>query len=156
MHRKCLNHRLHPTNKPGGEPQYRMINLYKSIEKAIRVVHPHQLLFLEDVLLDGFSHLSKAQEVFPNTLFAIHYYSLMDFPIGESYIGGKMQDAIMESDARKGEFHTSMNKPVWNGEVRLLHTNPKYEPDLEAINAQRYALLGGRSRFSPTKRRYRR
>jgi Cellulase (glycosyl hydrolase family 5) len=104
-------------------------------------VDPNHILFLDgNTYSMDFSHFT---EIFPNTVYAIHDYSLMGFPIGEPYVGSEEQKSQLRKQyARKTEFHTTNNTAVWNGEFGPLYAYPKYEPDHEAINAQRYALLG--------------
>ena len=130
-----------PINEPADELQYRLINFYKRLEKAIRIVDPNHILFLDgNTYSMDFSHFI---EVFPNTVYAMHDYSSMGFPLGEPYIGSAEQKSQLRTQyARKVDFHTKMHVPVWNGEFGPVYANPKYEPDHEAINAQRYALLG--------------
>jgi hypothetical protein len=87
-----------------------------------------------------FTHFT---EVFPNTVYAMHDYSSMGFLTGEPYVESEEQIFQPRNQyTRNVEFQTGMKTPVWNGEFGPLYDNPKYEPDHETINAQRYALLG--------------
>lgn len=92
-----------PINEPADELQYRLINFYKRLEKAIRIIDPNHILFLDgNTYSMDFSHFT---EVFPNTVYAIHDYSLMGFPIGEPYVGSDEQKLQLRNQyARKVEF----------------------------------------------------
>jgi hypothetical protein len=96
--------------------------------------------------LDGNTYsmdFSHVMEVFSNTVYAMRDYSSMGFPTGEPYVGSGEQILQLRNQyTRNVEFQTRMKTPVWNGEFEPPYANPKYEPDHETINAQRYALPG--------------
>jgi hypothetical protein len=70
-------------------------------------------------------------------------YSTMGFPTGVPYTSSDEQKQIlMNQYERKTDFHRKFNAAIWNGEFGPVYANPRYEPDAESINQQRYNLLG--------------
>jgi hypothetical protein len=100
-----------PINEPADELQYRLRNFYKRLEKAVHIVDPNHILFLDgNTYLMDFSHFT---EVFPNTAYAMHDYSSMGFPTGEPYVGSEEQILQLRNQyTRNVEFQTRMKTPV--------------------------------------------
>lgn len=78
----------------------------------------------------------------------IYSYSTMGFPTGIPYTGSDEQKQILVKQfERKTEFHRQFKTAIWNGEFGPVYANPRYEPDAESINQQRYELLGEQLRI---------
>jgi aryl-phospho-beta-D-glucosidase BglC (GH1 family) len=129
-----------PMNEPGDPDHVNLQAWYKRVEKAIREVDPHHILFL-----DGNTYamdFSAFKEVLPNCVYAIHDYATMGFPAGEPYVGTPEQnDHLRKTYERKVEFMKSHGVPIWNGEFGPVYASPDMA-DHEKINQQRYNLLG--------------
>lgn len=79
--------------------------------------------------------------VLPNTVYAMHDYSMMGFPMCEQYAGTAAQDASLKrSFQRKVEFMRKNKVPIWNGEFGPVYASPS-DPDHKKINQGRYDLL---------------
>jgi hypothetical protein len=135
-----------PINEPADELHTRLQAFYARLEKAIRAVDPDHILWLDG---NTYSMDFRAfTSVLPNCVYALHDYSTMGFPTGQPYTGSASQKMILADQyARKTEFHRKFKTAIWNGEFGPVYANPRYEPDHEAINACRYALLGEQLRI---------
>ena len=131
-------------NEPAVSDHSKLIKYYERLEKEIRNVDPNHILFL-----DGNTYAMDFRqfpnEVLPNTVYAIHDYSLYGFPSndGNLYKGNKEQkDKLKSQYERKIEYMRNHNVPVWNGEFGPVYASyfrgDKY-PDL--INSARYQVL---------------
>lgn len=79
--------------------------------------------------------------VLPNTVYAMHDYSTMGFPMGEQYAGTPEQDAgLKRSFERKVTFMKERQVPIWNGEFGPVYASKKDEGH-ETTNQARYNLL---------------
>jgi hypothetical protein len=100
-----------PINEPADPHQTRLQHFYARIEKAIRVVDPEHILFL-----DGNTYamdFSAFNEVLPNCVYSIHDYASMGFPAGEAYKGTPEQNNVLQkSYERKIQFMRKYDVPV--------------------------------------------
>ncbi|CEN60495.1 hypothetical protein ASPCAL02932 [Aspergillus calidoustus] len=128
-----------PINEPADPSRTLLAPFYGRLEKSIRAIDPHHILFLEGntyaMEWEGFT------EVLPNSVYSIHDYSMMGFPEGELYRGTREQDEKLEQQfLRKCEFQLRFKVPIWNGEF-----GPTYafldEPNREEINRCRVGML---------------
>ncbi|KAK3626951.1 endo-1,4-beta-glucanase [Elasticomyces elasticus] len=129
-----------PMNEPADPEHQRLQVWYRQVEKAIREVDPHHILWL-----DGNTYsmdFTGFKEVLPNCVYAIHDYATMGFPAGDRYTGSSEQkDVLRKSYERKVEFMREHKVPIWNGEFGPVYASPG-EENYEQINQQRYNLLG--------------
>lgn len=73
---------------------------------------------------------------------------MMGFPTGDPFKGTSEQKSKLERQfIRKAEFMASHKTPIWNGEFGPIYANPRYDQGSEAINHDRYALLGEQLRI---------
>jgi hypothetical protein len=129
-----------PINEPCDPKHVRLPAFYNRIEKAIREVDSHHILWLDGntwaMEFRGF------ETVLPNCVYSLHDYSMMGFPTGRPFTGTDEQKAILARQfKRKSEWQVAHNAPIWNGEFGPIYANPKYESNAEAINQRRYGLL---------------
>ncbi|BEI82494.1 hypothetical protein CcaverHIS002_0303620 [Cutaneotrichosporon cavernicola] len=131
-----------PLNEPTDEEHTRLPAFYARVEKAIRAIDPHHILFLDG---NTFGMDFRAfTEPLPNCVYAVHDYSNYGFPNPpEEFTGTKEQIEFHErAFERKIEFMKKIGGPVWNGEF-----GPVYQqasdgiPDWEDMNDRRYAVL---------------
>jgi hypothetical protein len=108
-------------NEPGDPEHIQLQAFYARIDKEVRAVDPHHILFL-----DGNTYamdFSAFEEVLPNSVYAIHDYATMGFPAGEPYVGTQEQNVFLRKQyERKVEFMKAKNVPVSSrdpGEMRL-------------------------------------
>ena len=130
-----------PINEPCDPEHGRLPVFYDRIEAAIRRVDPDHILWLDGNTFSmewkGFEH------VLPNSVYALHDYSMMGFPTGQPYKGTAEQKEQLERQfRRKAEFMTAHGTPIWNGEFGPVYANPLLDKDADAINQDRYNLLG--------------
>ncbi|KAL4736114.1 putative glucanase [Aspergillus similis] len=128
-----------PMNEPADPSRRLLAPFYDRLEKAIRAMDPHHILFLDGntyaMEWEGFDH------VLPNAVYCIHDYSMMGFPEGELYRGTREQDEKLERQfLRKCEFNRQNGVPVWNGEFGPTYAFPD-DPNVDEINRCRVALL---------------
>ncbi|KAI5838510.1 glycoside hydrolase superfamily [Morchella snyderi] len=142
--RKCIAG-YNPLNEPADPKHVRLPRFYDRIEKAIRKVDANHVLWL-----DGNTFAMDFQafdSVLPNTVYAIHDYSMMGFPTGTPYTSNPSQDQKLESQLlRKTEFMRQHQVPTWNGEFGPVYAPPS-SPDADTVNTQRYNLLGAQLRI---------
>jgi hypothetical protein len=135
-----------PINEPCDPQHTRLPAFYNRLEKEIRKVDPDHILWL-----DGNTFAMEFRgfdTVLPNCVYALHDYSTMGFPTGAAYVGSEEQRGMLQRQfARKTDFHRTNKTAIWNGEFGPVYANPKYEPDAETINQQRYELLGEQMRI---------
>lgn len=127
-----------PMNEPCDPEHTRLPAFYERVAQAIRSVDPNHMLFLDG---NTFAMEWKGfDEVIPNTVYSVHDYSLMGFPIGARFKGlPEQKEKLRQQFARKCEFHHRHNVPVWVGEFGP--TYQKNGPEVDEINAERYNLL---------------
>lgn len=128
-----------PMNEPCDPEQFRVSVFYERLEKAVRAIDPHHILFLDG---NTFAMEWKGfDKILPNAVYSIHDYSMMGFPIGQRYKGTQAQDdKLVQQYHRKCEFHHQNGVPIWVGEF-----GPTFETrdsDKETINQERFNLLG--------------
>ncbi|KAM7201225.1 Glycoside hydrolase superfamily [Naviculisporaceae sp. PSN 640] len=136
-----------PMNEPGDPEHYRLQQFYQRVEKEIRQVDPHHILFL-----DGNTYamdFSGFKEVLPNCVYSIHDYANMGFPGYEQYRGSEEQkEFLRKSYERKVAFMKERGVPIWNGEFGPVYANAEADgDDWEEINRWRYELLGEQLRI---------
>ncbi|KAJ9630889.1 endo-1,4-beta-glucanase [Taxawa tesnikishii (nom. ined.)] len=129
-----------PMNEPGDPDHVNLQAFYERVEKAIREVDPHHILYL-----DGNTYamdFTAFKTVLPNTVYAIHDYSNMGFPAGDPYTGTEQQNEILQKQyERKVEFMKAHKVPIWNGEFGPVYASPE-EANHDKTNQERYNLLG--------------
>jgi len=130
-----------PINEPCDPEHYRLPAFYNRFESAIRKVDPHHILWL-----DGNTFAMEWKEfdgVLPNTVYALHDYSIMGFPTGERFKGTSEQKIKLERQfLRKAQYQHDHKAPVWNGEFGPVYSDPRMDSDAEETNQERYNLLG--------------
>lgn len=129
-----------PINEPCDPLHYRLPAFYDRVEKAIREIDPHHILWLDG---NTFSMEWRTfDHILPNCVYALHDYSMMGFPKGDTYTGAEDQKSKLERQfLRKAEFMHKWKTPIWNGEFGPVYANPELDKGHEEINAARYALL---------------
>ena len=81
------------------------------------------------------------KEILPNTVYAMHDYSIMGFPSGRQYDGSAAQNAhLKRSFERKVKFMRDHGVPIWNGEFGPVYASAS-ETDCAMTNQSRYKLL---------------
>ncbi|RVX73436.1 hypothetical protein B0A52_03078 [Exophiala mesophila] len=135
-----------PINEPCDPQHTRLPAFYERLEKAIRAIDPHHILWL-----DGNTFAAEWKgfdNVLPNCVYSLHDYSMMGFPTGRPYKGTEEQNQKLEAQfLRKSEFQRSRGTPIWNGEFGPVYANPRWDEDADAINADRYNMLGQQLRI---------
>ncbi|KAI3543271.1 glucan 1,3-beta-glucosidase [Colletotrichum abscissum] len=131
-----------PLNEPADPEHTRLIAWYERAEKAIRAIDPDHILFLDgNTYAMDFSAFSP-EKTLPNSVYSCHDYSMMGFPLPEQYDGtSEQKEKLRTSLKRKVEFMQKAGVPIWNGEWGPVYQNPKTDPDAEATNEKRFALL---------------
>lgn len=139
-----------PLNEPGVSDHSKLVNFYNRIEKAIRSVDPNHILYL-----DGNTYAMDfrqfPEQPYPNSVYAIHDYSIYGFPRGfvssaggaEIYTGTEEQKGKLKAQyERKIEYMKDHNIPVWNGEFGPVYASEfRGDKDHEKINQVRYSVL---------------
>ncbi|RFU29525.1 hypothetical protein B7463_g6814, partial [Scytalidium lignicola] len=135
-----------PINEPCDPKHVRLPAFYKRLEAAVRKVDPDHILWLDG---NTFAMEFKGfDEVLPNCVYALHDYSMMGFPTGRPYKGTEKEKEILAKQfERKSEWQRTHKVPIWNGEFGPVYANPKYEPNADQINQDRYNLLGQQMRI---------
>ena len=130
-----------PVNEPTDKEHVRLLAFYERIEKAIRAIDPHHILFLDGNTFG--SDLRRFGEPLPNSVYACHDYSNYGFPNPpEPFTGTPEQIKYHETSfARKAEYMKKHGGPIWNGEFGPVYNNPSDGEDWEEVNAQRYHML---------------
>ncbi|KAL3453405.1 putative glucanase [Aspergillus insuetus] len=126
-----------PLNEPCDSEQVRVAAFYERVERAIRIIDPNHILFLDgNTFAMEWKGFDKA---LPNAVYSIHDYSMMGFP-GQRYKGTEQQNQkLRQQYLRKCEFHHKHGVPIWVGEF-----GPTYEmrdQDAEQINNERFGML---------------
>ncbi|KAK1996511.1 glucan 1,3-beta-glucosidase [Colletotrichum falcatum] len=131
-----------PLNEPADPEHTRLIAWYERVERAIRAVDPHHMLFLDgNTYAMDFSAFSP-ERTLPNSVYSCHDYSMMGFPLPEQYEGTEEQKRrLRRSLLRKVEFMQRAGVPIWNGEWGPVYQDPRTDPDAAATNEKRFALL---------------
>ncbi|KAI9635318.1 glycoside hydrolase superfamily [Dioszegia hungarica] len=131
-------------NEPTDEEHTRLLDFYARVEKAIRAIDPHHILFLDGNNFGAdFSRFAE-RPLLPNVVYACHDYSSYGFP---SFTGRFTRTAEQVANhekqfSRKVEFMRSINAPIWNGEFGPVYQNAgDGKPDWEEINDSRLAAL---------------
>ncbi|GFZ47072.1 hypothetical protein JCM24511_04814 [Saitozyma sp. JCM 24511] len=130
-----------PLNEPTDSEHTRLIAFYERVEKAIRAIDPHHILFLDGNTFGAdFSHF---KEPLPNSVYACHDYSSYGFPNAPSaFTGTPDQVAYHErSFARKVEYMKQIKGPIWNGEFGPVYDDATDGPEWEKTNESRYGVL---------------
>lgn len=132
-----------PLNEPADPEHVNLINFYTRVETAIRAVDLEHILFVDgNTYAMDFGHFPD--KPLPNTVYACHDYSMMGFPLGETYTGTPEQRAkLRKSFERKVAFMRARGVPIWNGEFGPVYADPGTTGLKEAaeINSHRFALL---------------
>ena len=140
-----LNEPADPTKDDNGHYGARLVKWYERAEKAIRAIDPDHILFIDG---NTYSMDFRAfpENPLPNSVYAMHDYSMMGFPIGEQYSGTDEQKKRLRAQfERKVEFMQAKGVPAWNGEFGPVYADARKckggEAEASAINAKRFALL---------------
>ncbi|KAI6782357.1 uncharacterized protein J7T54_008443 [Emericellopsis cladophorae] len=139
-----LNETADPYKAANGHHGVRLVAWYERCEKAIRAIDPDHILFVDG---NTYAMDSRAfpEKTLPNTVYAIHDYSMLGFPISEQYEGAERQNKTLRQQLdRKVEYMRSKNVPVWNGEFGPVYAsahNAGSEKAAATINAKRISLL---------------
>ncbi|EGV61509.1 endo-1,4-beta-glucanase [Yamadazyma tenuis] len=138
-----------PLNEPASSDHSKLVRFYERIEKAIRGVDPHHVLFLDgNTYAMDFSQFPD--QPFSNSVYAIHDYTLYGFPRGligtgfvEPYQGTEAQKAQLQKQyQRKVQYMKQHGIPVWNGEFGPVYASSfRGDVDPEATNRVRYQVL---------------
>lgn len=130
-----------PINEPCDSEHYRLPEFYNRFDAEIRQIDPNHILWLDgNTFAIEWKHFDN---IVPNSVYALHDYSLLGFPTGDRFKGTADQLEKLESQYnRKAEFQTRNKVPVWNGEFGPVYSDPRRESDAEEINQERYNLLG--------------
>ncbi|RYP06354.1 hypothetical protein DL764_003199 [Monosporascus ibericus] len=140
-----LNEPADPTKDANGHYGARLVAWYARVEKAIRANDPDHILFIDGNTY-AMDFRAFPDEPLPNSVYAIHDYSMMGFPIGEQYEGTEQQKKqLRASFERKVEFMKKRGVPVWNGEFGPVYASPHKvkggEAEANEVNKKRFALL---------------
>ncbi|WWC72351.1 uncharacterized protein I206_106313 [Kwoniella pini CBS 10737] len=131
-----------PLNEPTDIEHTRLLDFYCRVEKAIRDIDPHHILFLDGNTFGAdFSHFG---EPLPNAVYACHDYSNYGFPNPPAdFTGSPDQIASLErSFNRKVEYMKKIGGPIWNGEFGPVYQNANDGlSDWQEINERRYNVL---------------
>lgn len=103
-----------PLNEPTDEEHVRVVAFYDRVEKAIRAIDPHHILFLDGNTFGmDFRYFG---EPLPNCVYTCHDYSNYGFPNPpEEWTGSKEQVAFHERQfARKTEYMKKIGGPIWS------------------------------------------
>ncbi|KAL6890037.1 glycoside hydrolase family 5 protein [Trichoderma evansii] len=131
-----------PLNEPADPQHTRLISWYERVEKAIRAVDSDHMLFLDGNTYAMDFSAFDTKKVLPNTVYSCHDYSMMGFPLPEQYDGTeKQKERLRTSFGRKVDFMREAGVPIWNGEFGPVYQDPRTDPDADATNAKRFALL---------------
>lgn len=133
-------------NEPCDPEHVRLPAFYDRLDAAIRQIDPDHIFWLDGntfaIEWKGFNR------VIPNTAYALHDYATMGFPAEERFKGTSDQLSRLEQQfLRKAQFQHANNAPIWNGEFGPVYEDPAINPDADALNAERYALLGAQLRI---------
>lgn len=135
-----------PINEPCDPQHARLPAFYKRFESAIRKIDQEHILWLDGNTFamewKDFSPLVSGASRLPNCVLALHDYSAMGFPSGETYVGSDEQKAKLERQfVRKADFMLGHKVPAWNGEFGPVYED-RMETESEAANRARCELLG--------------
>ncbi|KAF2012735.1 glycoside hydrolase family 5 protein [Aaosphaeria arxii CBS 175.79] len=127
-----------PLNEPSDSEQVRVAAFYERLNQSIRAIDPNHMFFLDG---NTFAMEWKGfKDIVPNSVYSIHDYIMMGFPIGQRYVGSSEQNAkLRQQYKRKREFQDQHGVPIWVGEFGPTYENS--DPDSAAINTCRYNLL---------------
>ncbi|OBT53479.1 hypothetical protein VE04_05904 [Pseudogymnoascus sp. 24MN13] len=136
-----------PINEPCDPEHVRLPAFYQRLEKAIRVIDPDHILWLDGntfaMEFVGDDPLVSGPTKLPNTAYSIHDYNSMGFPSGDAYLGTDEQKSRLEkSFRRKAEWMAKYDVPCWNGEFGPVYSIHEKDPEAaKQINEQRYNML---------------
>jgi len=98
-------------NEPADPDHFHLQAWYARVEKAIRAVDPHHILWL-----DGNTYsmdFTGFKDILPNCVYAIHDYASMGFPAGDPYTASSEQkDFLRRQYERKVQFMREHKVPV--------------------------------------------
>ncbi|KAL9095185.1 MAG: hypothetical protein Q9165_002441 [Trypethelium subeluteriae] len=138
-----------PINEPCDPKHWRLPIFYERVERAIRAIDPNHILWLDgNTMAMEWKFFDK---VLPNCVYALHDYTTMGFPWGETYTGDVAQKTKLEQQfIRKAQFMIDHKVPCWNGEFGPVYAQPHLdggEARTEEINKARYEVLGEQLRI---------
>jgi Cellulase (glycosyl hydrolase family 5) len=133
-------------NEPCDPEHIRLPAFYERIEPIIRDIDPNHILWL-----DGNTFAMEWRgfdRVLPNSVYALHDYSMMGFPKGERFVSSEEQKLRLERQfLRKAQFMHKNGVPIWNGEFGPVYAHPDVDEEAEIINEARYNLLAEQLRI---------
>ncbi|ODQ80987.1 glycoside hydrolase family 5 protein [Babjeviella inositovora NRRL Y-12698] len=132
-----------PLNEPADSKHHRLVEFYIKVEKAIREVDPDHIIYLDaNTYAMDFSQFPATP--FPNTVYAIHDYSVYGFPgTGDHYSGTpEEKQNLLKLYSRKIEYMKQKKVPVWNGEFGPVYASEaRGDINYEKANQRRYQVL---------------
>ncbi|KIW95006.1 uncharacterized protein Z519_04986 [Cladophialophora bantiana CBS 173.52] len=132
-----------PMNEPCDPQHLRLPLFYDRLIKEIRQVDPDHILFLEGNTFAmewrGFEAIIDT----PNCVYSIHDYATMGFPSAPGpYEGHQEQKEKLERQfRRKCNFLNKHSLPIWNSEFGCPWAQPNWDPDIEALDRKKYAMI---------------
>ncbi|KAG8851666.1 hypothetical protein FRB96_009162 [Tulasnella sp. 330] len=129
-----------PLNEPAVEDHRQLLALYDRLEKAIREIDPHHILYWDGNTFAA--DFSQFEDPLPNSVYACHDYSSFGFPDNEIYTGSPGQrEILLKTYERKTAYQDKIEGPIWNGEWGPVYAGPDDDPNWESINKVRYHVL---------------
>jgi aryl-phospho-beta-D-glucosidase BglC (GH1 family) len=127
-----------PINEPGDVEEETIIPFYQRLYQAIRAIDPDHILFLEGNRYSTEFHMFT--EVWPDTIYTVHDYTLPGFIDGGPYPGisrGEYVDraVLEETFLQRTAYMRQTGTPIWVGEFGPVYVG---EP---AADAMRYQVL---------------
>jgi len=127
-----------PVNEPGDASGEVIGPFYRRLEKAVRAVDPHHVLFLDGNRYS--TEFDMLGDALPNTVYTAHDYAMPGFPDGGPYPGTSRgqhfdRSSVEQTFLARTEFMRQTGTPIWIGEF-----GPVYTGDPER-DEHRYRLL---------------
>ena len=130
-----------PINEPSDPSNQRLLPFYERLEKAVRVIDPRHILFLDgNRYSTDFSAFDTRAEPLANTVYTAHDYALPGITSATEYPGvvrGEYFDrsVVEQTFLRRTEYMRKTGTPIWIGEF-----GPVYSTD-RSQDPWRYQLL---------------
>ncbi|MCA2218317.1 glycoside hydrolase family 5 protein [Jidongwangia harbinensis] len=127
-----------PLNEPGDVSGTGIAPFYERVERAIRAVDPHHVLYFDGNRYG--TDFSAFDEPLPNCVYTTHDYALPGFVDGGPYPGESRgqyvdSDRLEQTFLQRTEYMRRTGTPIWIGEFGPVYTG---DPDRDA---QRYQVL---------------
>lgn len=130
-----------PINEPSDESGEKLLPFYERLEKAVRVIDPRHVLFLDgNRYSTDFSAFSRRSEPLENTVYTAHDYALPGITSAQEYPGvtrGEYFDrsVVEQTFLRRTQYMRETGTPIWIGEF-----GPVYSTD-RSQDSWRFQLL---------------